>query len=375
METLPFFPGRFHSQEGKVFFSETRMHDLKTIVELSHEFGTPEYVKGGGGNTSYKNDDTLWVKPSGTTLAGLQEDTFVTLNRTKVNELYEVKTPEEPHAREELVKNFMGEAVLNDAGRPSVEAPLHNILETKFVVHTHALLVNGMTCAKDGEAVCKRLFPDALWVEYVDAGYTLCMVLKDRIDAYKAEHGRIPKIIMLKNHGIFVSGDSADEIRSLYSSVMKPLREEYDGMGIDENLGISDGSRDQDTESKIQDIFGDDAAFLQSSGHFECVPGPITPDHLVYARAFPFSGELTQESADAYRTKHGFAPKVVIHGNRVYGLGKTEKNAGLALLFAQDGAQVLSLSQAFGGIKYMTDRAREFIENWEVESYREQVAS
>ena len=109
------------------------MDDLKTIVELSHEFGTPEYVKGGGGNTSYKDKNTLWVKPSGTTLAGLQEDTFVTLNRTKVNELYEVKTPEEPHAREELVKNFMAEAVLNDAGRPSVEAPLHNILELSLI--------------------------------------------------------------------------------------------------------------------------------------------------------------------------------------------------------------------------------------------------
>ena len=66
------------------------MQDLKTIVELSHEFGTPEYVKGGGGNTSYKDESTLWVKPSGTTLAGLQEDTFVTLNRAKVNELYDV---------------------------------------------------------------------------------------------------------------------------------------------------------------------------------------------------------------------------------------------------------------------------------------------
>ena len=153
------------------------MHDLKTIVELSHEFGALEYVKGGGGNTSYKNEDTLWVKPSGTTLAGLQEDTFVTLNRIKVNELYDVKTPEEPHAREELVKNFMADAVLNDAGRPSVEAPLHNILETKFVVHTHALLVNGMTCAKDGEAVYKRLsrMPCGL---NTDAGYTLCMVLR-----------------------------------------------------------------------------------------------------------------------------------------------------------------------------------------------------
>ena len=351
------------------------MQDLKTIVELSHEFGTPEYVKGGGGNTSYKDESTLWVKPSGTTLAGLQEDTFVTLNRVKVNELYDVETPEEPHAREELVKNFMEEAVLNEAGRPSVEAPLHNILETKFVVHTHALLVNGMTCAKDGEAFCKRLFPDALWVEYIDAGYTLCMVLKDRIDAYKAEHGRIPKIIMLKNHGIFVSGDTAEEIRSLYASVMNPLREEYERMGISEDLGISDGERDTQAESKIQEIFGEDASFIESSGFFECVPGPITPDHLVYARAFPFSDELTQENADAYRAKHGFAPKVVIHNNRIYGLGKTEKNAGLALLFAQDGAQVMKLSQAFGGIDYMTDRAREFIENWEVESYREKVAS
>ena len=81
------------------------MHDLKTIVELSHEFGTPNYVKGGGGNTSYKNASTLWVKPSGTTLAGLQEETFVTLNRAKVNGLYDVETPEESHAREELVKN------------------------------------------------------------------------------------------------------------------------------------------------------------------------------------------------------------------------------------------------------------------------------
>ncbi|MDG1139616.1 MAG: class II aldolase/adducin family protein [Opitutales bacterium] len=351
------------------------MEDLKIIVELSHEFGTSEYVKGGGGNTSFKNDTTLWVKPSGTTLSGLQEKTFVTLNRAKVNELYDVETPKESHAREELVKNFMGEAVLNDAGRPSVEAPLHNILGTKFVVHTHALLVNGMTCAKHGESVSKRLFPDALWVEYIDAGYTLCMVLKDRIDTYKAEHGRIPKIIMLKNHGIFVSGDSAEEIRSLYASVINPLREEYEKLGINEDLDISKSNRDLEAESKIQEIFGEDAAFVQSSGFFECVPGPITPDHLVYARAFPFSDELTIENADAYRSEHGFAPKVLIHKDRVYGLGKTEKNAGLALLFAQDGAQVLKLSQAFGSVEYMTDQAREFIENWEVESYREKVAS
>jgi len=46
-----------------------------------------------------------------------------------------------------------------------------------------------------------------------------------------------------------------------------------------------------------------------------------------------------------------------------------------ALEFAQDGAQVMQLAEVFGGIDYMTDRAREFSENWEVESYRRSVAS
>ena len=57
------------------------MDELSIITQLSREFGTPEYVIGGGGNTSYKNESTLWVKPSGTTLSGLTEETFVQLDR------------------------------------------------------------------------------------------------------------------------------------------------------------------------------------------------------------------------------------------------------------------------------------------------------
>ncbi len=38
---------------------------------------------------------------------------------------------------------------------------------------------------------------------------------------------------------------------------------------------------------------------------------------------------------------------------------------------AEDGALVMQLAEAFGGINYMTDTQREFIENWEVESYRQ----
>ncbi len=212
-------------------------------------------------------------------------------------------------------------------------------------------------------------------MEYIDAGYTLSVELKGRIEQYTQKHGNGPKIILLKNHGIFVAADTANEIRSLYARVMEAVKGEYKKAGIQADLTVNESESAPEVKEQIQKVFGSDAQYVVSSGLFTYVPGPITPDHLVYARAFPFTDELTEEAAENYKAKHGFAPKVVIGTNRVYGIGTTANNAELALELAQDGAQVMQLTEAFGGIDYMTNRAREFIENWEVESYRQAVAS
>lgn len=346
------------------------MRDLEIIVELSHEFGSVDYVKGGGGNTSVKNDNTLWVKPSGTTLGGLTTQTFVAMNRAKINELYAVETPHVAAAREELVKNMMADSVENDAGRPSVEAPLHNVFDAKFVVHTHPALVNGLTCAKGGKDACARLFPEALWVEYIDPGYTLCMEVRERIGQYKAVHGKEPALLVLQNHGIFISADTPDAIRALYAAFMDAVKAEYALADVSQSLEITPAVSDASVEGTIKTVFGDDAAFIASSGMFGVAPGPITPDHLVYSKAFPFVDALTEEAAAAYQTERGYAPKVIVTEACVYGIGNSQKNADLALELAQDGALVMQLAEAFGGINYMTDEQREFIENWEVESYR-----
>ena len=347
------------------------MTPLETIVELSHEFGTTDYVKGGGGNTSVKDADTLWVKPSGTTLSGLTTETFVAMNRAKIDELYALETPAEPAEREELVKNVMAAAVENDAGRPSVEAPLHNVFDATYVVHTHPALVNGLTCAKDGEAACARLFPDALWVEYIDPGYTLCMDVRKRIEDYKSEHGKEPELVVLQNHGIFIGADTADGIRSLYQRVMGAVQAEYKKAGISQDIAFSEVPENAETEGQIKNLLGDAAAFTASSGMFSYAPLPISPDHLVYSKAFPFTDQLTAEAVANYKAERGYAPKVVVAGDRVYGIGTSQKNANLALELAQDGALVQQLTGAFGGLNTMTDAQREFIENWEVESYRE----
>jgi rhamnose utilization protein RhaD (predicted bifunctional aldolase and dehydrogenase) len=256
-----------------------------------------------------------------------------------------------------------------------VEAPLHNVFEAKFVVHTHPFAVNGLTCAKGGEPACRKLFPEALWVEYVDPGYTLCMEVRKRIETYKTAHGRDPSLLMLKNHGIFIAADRAEEIRELTAHVMDTLRALYTKAALSLKLEEAPGPEEAGTEAGIRALFGRDGMFTAPSGRFAVASGPITPDHLVYANAFPFTDPLTAESAARYKKEHGYAPKVVVAGRGVYGIGTSQVHANLALDLAKDGAQVVRLTEAFGGIEYMTDSARKFIENWEVESYRKKQVS
>jgi ribulose-5-phosphate 4-epimerase/fuculose-1-phosphate aldolase len=236
---------------------------LATITALSHEFGAPDFVKGGGGNTSCKDAATLWVKPSGTTLAGLTPEKFIALDRAKLAKLYETPMPAGAPAREAVVKELMLAAVCGGThGRPSVEAPLHDILPGTYVVHTHSTLVNGMTCARGGAAACARLFPDALWIPYIDPGFTLCMEVRRRIRGHR--------LIILENHGIFVSGDSAAEVRDTYRRVLTALRAEYARAGIPTEL---------------------------NAGAIPPVTEPITPDHMVYAQHPKLGPEMAADCA------------------------------------------------------------------------------
>ncbi len=343
---------------------------LQAITELSHEFGTTDYVRGGGGNTSVKNESTVWVKPSGTTLGGLTPEAFVGLDRAKLAKMYGITPPDDASAREALVKEIMTEAKLAGMeGRPSVEAPLHESLSARFVVHTHPGLVNGMTCGKDGKALCVKLFPEALWLDYIDPGYTLCMQVRDEILSYKNDKGCEPSQIFLKNHGVFVAADTEDGIRDLYASMFTTLKQHYAQANVSLDLDVASGqASDEQTQQVVKALGGDMA--VCSSGMFAYSTGPISPDHLVYAKSYSLIGEPTEQSVAQFKDQHGYLPQVIVWGDYVYGAAASDKRAALALEMAQDGALVQQLAAAFGGIEFMTDRARLFIENWEVESYR-----
>jgi len=350
------------------------MTGLEQIVELSRKYGVADYVRGGGGNTSYKDKDTVWLKPSGTTLVSIKAEDFVAMDRAKLNKLNDVTPPADPTEREALVKEYMLNAKLDpNSGRPSVEAPLHNTLSAAFVVHTHPAIVNGMTCAASGAKVAADLFPEALWIDYTDPGYTLCMKIRDEINIYKQMHGKEPSVILLDNHGILISTDTPQRIDELYSSIMSVLVEEYEAADNSTELSIGalpDKDKQETAIGFIKENYSADGISIAASGSFDVPQGPISPDHIVYAKSYIFSGTPDERALADFKQEHGYLPNVIAWDNMVFGIGATETKALLALEFAQDGALVTQLAEAFGGIKYISKSSREFIENWEVESYR-----
>ena len=137
---------------------------IDSLVALCRRYGTSKFVNGGGGNVSWKNQDSLWIKASGTYLAEADETTLVAVNRKPLGDLYRSPVPEDASEREAWAKQIVQRAVKDDLspGRPSVETPLHDLFEAAYVVHTHPPLVNGLTCARNAASACRDLFPDAL---------------------------------------------------------------------------------------------------------------------------------------------------------------------------------------------------------------------
>jgi len=156
---------------------------------------------------------------------------------------------------------------------------------------------------------------------------------------------------------------------------MNALCAEYKKAGIATELRQT-RSENPDTAGSarqtLQSTIGEEAAFVVGDDAFAAAPGPITPDHIVYAKSWPYTGPLTRDGLVEFKKRRGYWPKIVITEAGVFAVGNTRGKAELALELAKDGALVIQLTEAFGGVQFLVDAEREFIENWEVESYRQQ---
>lgn len=388
------------------------MKQIEDLIAISRKFGQDSrFVIAGGGNTSYKDENRLWVKASGHALATITEDGFAVLDRALLNEMGEKAYNEDTAIREEQVKNDLSVACITKDRRPSVETSLHNCMGFAFVVHLHPTLVNGLMCSVNAEAACKEIFPDALYIEYTDPGYTLFKKVYDRIKAYKAEKGKEPQVIFLQNHGIFVGGDTTAEIEGIYSEVLGKLEAKVAALpkgdtAVSETVTdvvpairqmLSRSGRGfktlKVTKNALVDFFIDGCSVTSTGSVTDC-PGksgfdkiakPFTPDIIVYCKSSYIFIEAesdeeilkqAEEEIEAFVSGKGYTPKVLlIKGIGLIAVGDSSRNAQIITDVFTDAMKIAFYAQSFGGEHPMERAWIDFIDNWEVENYRRKVAS
>jgi rhamnose utilization protein RhaD (predicted bifunctional aldolase and dehydrogenase)/NAD(P)-dependent dehydrogenase (short-subunit alcohol dehydrogenase family) len=386
---------------------------IEQLVKLSRYFGSDiDFVIAGGGNTSVKIGTALFVKPSGVPLATIQANDFVEMTRDALATVLTADFGEEPDRREARFKSAIlsARAHPEKSRRPSVECVLHHLLPRRFVVHTHSTVANWLTCSRDGQATARRLFEDnILWIPYVDPGYVLARSIRDLLGHYQARTGRdCPGALLMENHGLIVCGDTPEEVRDITNYLGDAIR---DAAGADEGAAFQATRHKDDAAARrlintigpllrglladgesLKVVCFDDSSLVldfvgSENGREMGAAGPFTPDQIVYCNSFPLWFEAAGQEPDVlserlstavreHVERTGIAPLVVlVRGLGMFTCGKDYAAAQTVRLCYTDAIRVAAGAARFGGARPLAPRDRQFIEQWEVEAYRRQVAA
>ena len=373
---------------------------MRDLISFSHKYGAnPEFVLAGGGNTSFKTEDYLFIKGSGSSLATIEGPQFVKMDRKALAAMWDTTYPVDEAEREAAVLADMMDARCKgeEAKRPSVETLLHDLMEQTYILHVHPALVNGLTCSKEGVEAMYRLFPDALWVPSTKPGYILAAYCRKAVLEYVSVNGKAPNVIFLQNHGIFYGANSVEELDEVVAGVMSKLNAatvrlpDFSECEVDKKKAslIAPAIRSlYDPEGAASVLFTANTEVLKfaaSREAFEPLFKSYSPDHIVYCKAYAMFVEDSEDIEDIYtaiekgfasfRESYGYAPKIVMVQNvGMFSIGTTHKNAIVAADVFADMMKIAVYAESFGGYNPLDEELINFITNWEVESYRSKVS-
>lgn len=375
--------------------------ELNELIEISKYYGSnKDYVIAGGGNTSFKDKETIWIKASGQSLADLTETGLVALDRQKLQTVSSATYSDDPVIREEQVREDLLRSIIDTGqinSRPSVETSLHEIIQYRFVVHLHPTLINGILCSRNARSIIKNVFGErVLFVPYTDPGYTLFKKLESEINIYRAKFPGDPQIIFLENHGSFVAADSTAEIKSLYEEIMRKIDEQI--KPVSDITPLPYNPILNKVLPTIRILLSENqpgvirfrnnsliARYYQNQQEFHKISLPLTPDIIVYCKTRYLYIEQSSSAArilDSFRyqlphflSEYGYLPKVfIIKDMGVFAIGDSYAAAESCLDVYEDLVKISYYASLCGGIKFLIPEQVDFIDRWEVENYRRKVA-
>jgi rhamnose utilization protein RhaD (predicted bifunctional aldolase and dehydrogenase) len=187
----------------------------KDVRKYCAEIGIdPLLVQGAGGNVSWKEDSTLWIKASGTWLANAEkEEIFIPVDLAGL--------------KSEIAKRKFSAApkVVSDVKlKPSIETMLHALMPHRIVIHLHAVEILAHLVRQDFEAyfnsVVDKTFNFSV-VDYYKPGADLASAIDSSLTQSPSTD-----VIFLKNHGIVIGGESIIDIHKTLTKITESLTTE-----------------------------------------------------------------------------------------------------------------------------------------------------
>ncbi|NLF02253.1 MAG: class II aldolase [Anaerolineales bacterium] len=210
---------------------------LEQLIELTRRLGEPanDFVILGEGNTSARVDEeTFWVKASGSSMRTIGPDGFVQVRFAPVREMLDAGELSDEEIKDRLIQ---AKADPRAPGHPSIEALLHalalSLPGVNFVGHTHPVAVNALMCSvRAEEAISGRIFPDEIvvcgpapaYVPYADPGIPLARAVWKSLSGFMDEHCTAPKTVYIQSHGLIALAGNPVEVENITAMAVKAAR-------------------------------------------------------------------------------------------------------------------------------------------------------
>ncbi len=356
------------------------MKELKELIKISKYVGERfDLVQAGGGNTSTKTDDgKMYVKASGYLLSEMDEKVgYSIVDNNKVISImndsklstFGSKNDLEAYAKTQV------EATLLEGGKPSIETFLHSLM-FKYTSHVHSISINAIVSRKDWVEICNKLWPEALLVGYKTPGIELAIEMKTNLDKYVEKNKVKPSVVLMQNHGLIVSSNNFDDIKSLTEKVVREA-EDYC------NLDFTKYRNTTEITELFAEVMGDDniTSFVEDKVIVDTLTTEadlflkesFCPDGFVFCgyRAIKLTSLKDKEIIRSYVEQYKDTPKIIMFDNNIYLRAKDVKKAKQIEDVLK--SNVIILSNCKDKVNFLERKELDYLNNWESEKYRQNI--
>ena len=346
--------------------NDFRSKEYELFLEHSEEIGLDRtMVQAAGGNTSIKEGDTMWIKSSGKWLIDARSsELMVPVSISQIKDALK----DNSCSYDEILRSI-DLKISPDGLRPSVEAPMHAILDFKFIFHTHDIFINALAVQKNSQIEFEKIFSDLNWkfIPYVKPGIELSYKLM-QLKSFK------DNVFILENHGLIVCGESLEEIRHLYQDIRVRLKKLHNKNSIKSNIKPANRVVDlRNTGYKFcKDESVNSLAFYQPWID-RLTNGVLLPDFLVFLGPKLLALNPNEDDFIEKLNKSSKAPLPFNSCIVLVGYGIIVRNDALrgTLEIIRCVHDLLSLIPDNADLQYLNSSEISFLLNWEAEHYRQ----